>query len=81
MSIRLALLTLVALASITNLDLAQTSIPRPQRTIELLRDHWGTPHVFADTDADAFYGLGYAAAQDRGFQMHYSPPHHQGPPR
>ncbi len=40
--------------------------------IELIRDHWGIPHVFADTDAGAMYGLGYATAEDRGFQMYYS---------
>jgi penicillin G amidase len=39
--------------------------------VELLRDSWGVPHVFADTDAGAMYGLGYAAAQDRPFQMYY----------
>ncbi|MEK7684968.1 MAG: penicillin acylase family protein [Verrucomicrobiota bacterium] len=41
-------------------------------TVEILRDPWGIPHVFADTDAAAFYGLGYATAEDRGFQMTYS---------
>ncbi len=40
--------------------------------IELIRDRWGIPHVFADTDAGAMYGLGYAAAAERGFQMYYS---------
>ncbi|MBP8910095.1 MAG: penicillin acylase family protein [Phycisphaerae bacterium] len=40
--------------------------------VELLRDSWGVPHVFADTDAGAMYGLGYAAAQDRPFQMYYN---------
>jgi len=40
--------------------------------VELIRDTWGTPHVFADTDAGAMYGLGYAAAEDRAFQMYYS---------
>ena len=40
--------------------------------VEVLRDPWGIPHVFADTDAGAFYGLGYATAEDRGFQMTYS---------
>ena len=40
--------------------------------IELVRDRWGTPHVFAETDAGAMYGLGYATAEDRGFQMTYS---------
>ena len=40
--------------------------------VEILRDRWGIPHVFATTDAGAFYGLGYATAEDRAFQMTYS---------
>ena len=47
-----------------------TSIVSAQ-SVEVIRDEWGVPHVFADTDAGAFYGLGYASARDRGFQMHY----------
>jgi len=39
--------------------------------VELLRDSWGIPHVFSDTDRGAMYGLGYATAQERGFQMTY----------
>ena len=39
---------------------------------EVLRDPWGIPHVFADTDTDAFRGLGYATAEDRAFQMTYA---------
>ena len=39
--------------------------------VELLRDSWGVPNVFAGTDKGAMYGLGYACAEDRGFQMHY----------
>jgi penicillin amidase len=39
--------------------------------VELIRDPWGVPHVFAETDAGAMYGLGYATAEDRGLQMHY----------
>jgi penicillin G amidase len=39
--------------------------------VELLRDTWGVPHVFSDTDRGAMYGLGYATAQERGFQMTY----------
>ncbi|MFC1765386.1 penicillin acylase family protein [Planctomycetota bacterium] len=39
--------------------------------VELLRDGWGIPHVFAQTDLGALYGAGYACAQDRGFQMYY----------
>ncbi len=40
--------------------------------VELLRDEWGVPHVFGETDAGAMYGLGYATAQDRAFQMYYN---------
>ncbi len=42
------------------------------KDVEILRDTWGIPHVFAETDAGAFYGLGYATAQDRAFQMHFN---------
>ena len=37
--------------------------------VEIFRDPWGTPHVFADTDQGAMFGLGYASAEDRHFQM------------
>jgi penicillin amidase len=40
--------------------------------VELVRDTWGVPHVFSDTDAGAMYGLGHAAAEERAFQMHYN---------
>ena len=39
--------------------------------VELLRDSWGVPNVFAETDEGAMYGAGYACAEDRGFQMYY----------
>ena len=40
--------------------------------VELLRDRWGVPHIFAQSDAGAMYGLGYVTAQDRAFQMYYN---------
>jgi len=56
--------------------LAILSLVRPATgadpSIDILRDPWGIPHVFAETDAGAFYGLGYATAEDRAFQMTYS---------
>ncbi|MCH7959769.1 MAG: penicillin acylase family protein, partial [Candidatus Hydrogenedentes bacterium] len=33
--------------------------------VTLYRDTYGVPYIFAATDADAAYGLGYAQAQDR----------------
>lgn len=33
-------------------------------TTRILRDAWGVPHIFGQTDADAAYGLAYAHAED-----------------
>lgn len=46
--------------------------PAGHGKVEILRDQWGIPHVFSATDAGAMYGLGYATAEERGFQMTYS---------
>lgn len=46
--------------------------PARYGTIELIRDRWGIPHVFSETDDGALFGLGYATAEERGFQMHYT---------
>jgi penicillin amidase len=37
--------------------------------IEIARDTANVPHIFASTDEDVFYGIGFAHAQDRLFQM------------
>ena len=34
-------------------------------TVEILRDNFGTPHIFARTSAGAAFGAGYAQAEDR----------------
>ncbi len=39
--------------------------------VQIVRDEWGIPHILADADADLFFGLGYAMAQDRLFQLDY----------
>jgi acyl-homoserine-lactone acylase len=31
----------------------------------IYRDEWGMPHVYADDEADGFFALGYAQAEDR----------------
>lgn len=46
-----------------------SSNPGGSSTIEIVRDHWGVPHVFATSDTGAYYGLGWAAAEDRFLQM------------
>jgi penicillin amidase len=37
--------------------------------VEVLRDRWGVPHIYATTSADLFFAQGYIAARDRLFQI------------
>ncbi len=37
--------------------------------VEIVRDRRGVPHIFAASDSDAYFGLGFAVAQDRLFQL------------
>ena len=39
--------------------------------VEIIRDQWGIPHIFAGQDEDLFVGYGYAMAQDRLWQLDY----------
>lgn len=40
--------------------------------VEIVRDRWGVPHIYAETERDAYLALGYVHAQDRLFQMEYA---------
>ena len=37
--------------------------------VEIIRDNHAVPHIFAEAEADLFFGLGFAHAQDRLWQM------------
>ena len=37
--------------------------------VEITRDAWGVPHIYAANDHDLFFAQGFAHAQDRLFQM------------
>ena len=39
------------------------------RPVDVLRDRWGVPHIYAQTEEDAFFAQGFVHAQDRLFQM------------
>ncbi|GAA4874833.1 penicillin acylase family protein [Saccharopolyspora cebuensis] len=41
----------------------------PAPGITVIRDDWGTPHVYADTRRELFFGYGYSIAEDRLFQL------------
>ncbi|MFC2082844.1 penicillin acylase family protein [Candidatus Bipolaricaulota bacterium] len=64
-STAVCLLVLVA----ASLMLGTSMAPEPE--VEIIRDAWGIPHIFADSDEGAMYGLGYVSAQDRMLQMEY----------
>ncbi|MGI9626996.1 MAG: penicillin acylase family protein, partial [Longimicrobiales bacterium] len=37
--------------------------------VEIIRDHWGINHIYAENEYDLFFAQGYAAAVDRLFQF------------
>jgi len=44
-------------------------LPGLEKPVEVLRDAYGVPHIFASSMADAVRALGYVHAQDRLWQM------------
>ena len=74
----LALLALAALSVAVVYYLASRSLPDYNASfsvtgtsgeVEIVRNNSGVPHIFADQDEDVFFGLGFAHAQDRLWQM------------
>ncbi|MFI5400582.1 MAG: penicillin acylase family protein [SAR324 cluster bacterium] len=61
----------------TNLSAALPDVTRPLRLkgldapLTVYRDRWGIPHIQARTAHDAWFGQGFATAQDRMAQMDY----------
>jgi len=53
--------------------LAQTSgtlkLPGLKEPVEVLRDRWGIPHIYAENLDDLFFAQGVVVAQDRLFQI------------
>lgn len=41
----------------------------PKAAIEVIRDKWGIPHVYASSDEDLFFAQGWVVASDRLTQM------------
>lgn len=45
------------------------SVPGLTAAVEVRRDRWGVPHIYAKSQRDLFFAQGFVAAQDRLFQM------------
>jgi len=70
------LLTAVSVAMVPAHAAPQSTIPSETitlphlgRTVEILIDHWGVPHIYAKNEADLFFAQGFNAARDRLFQI------------
>ena len=48
---------------------AEVEVPNLEHPVEIVRDNANVPHIFGPKDEDVFFGLGFAHAQDRMWQM------------
>lgn len=53
---------------ITSGDIVLSGLQGP---VEILRDDFGVPHIYAKNESDLFFAMGYAMAQDRFWQMEF----------
>jgi penicillin amidase len=42
-----------------------------RQPVEVIRDQWGVPHIYAQNDDDLFFAQGYVMAQDRLWEMEW----------
>jgi penicillin amidase len=47
----------------------EITVPGIIKPVEIIRDAYGMPHIYAQTDDDAYFALGYCMAQDRLYHM------------
>jgi acyl-homoserine-lactone acylase len=63
------LLWTLALGAFAQAPISQAFAPIDPQKITIVRDQWGVPHIFAETDAEVSYGLAWANAEDDFFTM------------
>jgi len=49
----------------------QLSVKGLNEKVEIMRDIYGVPHIYAANEEDMYFALGYAVAQDRLWQMDF----------
>lgn len=60
----------IARAALAEID-GSLTIPGLRAPVEVLRDRWGVPHIYARNTHDLFFAQGYVMAQDRLWQMEW----------
>ncbi len=58
----------LARRSLATID-GELAVPGLEEPVEVIRDEWGVPHIYARNDDDLFFAQGYVMAQDRLWQM------------
>jgi penicillin amidase len=53
-------------------------LPGMRQPVEVIRDEWGIPHIYAQNTEDLFFAQGYVLAQDRLWQMEMWRRWHEG---
>ena len=48
------------------------SVPGLSDEVEIIRDRWGVPHIYAGSERDLYFAQGFVHAQDRLWQMELS---------
>src|SRR5205809_5893529 len=64
--LRLASLLLLATTASAAERIALPGLHQP---VDILRDRWGVPHIYATNADDLFFAQGFVQAQDRLFQI------------
>jgi penicillin amidase len=63
------ILAVVAVQTASSPQRGRVQVAGLSGPVEIIRDSYGIPHIFAPTDTDAYLALGYVHAQDRAWQM------------
>src|SRR5262249_37030218 len=57
-----------AKAVLSQLD-GEIAVAGLKEAVEVVRDRWGVPHIYAQNPDDLFFAQGFVTSQDRLFQM------------
>jgi penicillin amidase len=64
-----AVVVLPAVAWAQSVPVDTLAMPGLTAPVEVRRDRWGVPHIYAKNQRDLFFAQGFTVAQDRLFQM------------
>jgi penicillin amidase len=67
----------LARQSLSQID-GELRIAGLHQAVDVVRDRWGVPHIYAQNDDDLFFAQGYVMAQDRLWQMEWWRRIHEG---